>query len=341
MKISSYKIFIALTLLSAALCGCRQEICYDHAGETAVSLQWEQEWERDYGKALSGKWDASTHGVDYDGLRPAAGTSVTMLVYPESADPYTHFLGAEGGTVASSPTGSLLFYNDDTECVVINDLASVPDATATTTGRSRSSLVPMHGGERTVNPPDVLYGAYIDRVQSAGPHTTQQLSAVMRPLVFSYVINYIFEGGMEYVSLVRGALAGMAESVRLRDGSTPAAAATLLFDCEMTPTGARAVVHSFGVPSFAGHHYTGVAPEGKTDPSLRFTLNLEVLLKNGKLQSFEFDITDQMRNQPRGGVITVDGIYVIDEDGQVDSGFDVDVDDWGEYEDVQLPPYET
>ncbi len=101
------------------------------------------------------------------------------------------------------------------------------------------------------------------------------------------------------------------------------------------------MVHSFGVPSFAGHHYTGSTPEGTTDPSLRFTLNLEVLLKNGKLQSFEFDITDQMRNQPRGGVITVDGIYVIDEDSQVDSGFEVDVDDWGEYEDIQLPPFET
>lgn len=341
MKISSYIILTSIALLSMALCGCRQEICYDHAGEMAVNLQWEQEWERDYGKSLSGKWDAATHGVAYEGLKPLAGTSVTMLVYPESDDPYTHFLGSEGGTVNSSPTGSLLFYNDDTECVVINDQASVPDATATTTGRSRSSLMPMHGGERTVNPPDVLYGAYIDRVESAGAHTQQQLSAVMRPLVFSYVITYLIEDGLEYVSLVRGALAGMAESVRLRDGSTPATAATLLFDCELTTTGARAVVHSFGVPSFSGHHYTGAAPSGKTDPSLRFTLNLEVLLKNGKLQSFEFDITDQMRNQPRGGVIVVDGIYVIDEDSQVDSGFEVDVDDWGEYEDVQLPPYET
>ncbi len=341
MKISSYITLIANALLITALSGCRQEICYDHAGEMAVQLEWEQEWERDYGKSHAGNWDASTHGVEYDGLRPVAGASVTMLVYPDSSDPYTHFLGGDGGTVNSSPTGSLLFFNDDTECVVINDQASVPDATATTTGRSRSSLAPLHGGERTVNPPDVLYGAYIDRIESAGAHNKQQLSAVMRPLVFSYVVTYIIEDGLEHVSLVRGALAGMAESVRLRDGSTPASAATLLFDCELTPTGARAVVHSFGVPSFAGHHYTGSTPEGTTDPSLRFTLNLEVLLKNGKLQSFEFDITDQMRNQPRGGVITVDGIYVIDEDSQVDSGFEVDVDDWGEYEDVQLPPFET
>lgn len=340
MKISSHIIFTAFTAMAVSFSGCRQEMCYNHTGEMAVDLQWEQEWERDYGAALADNWNETTHGMGYDALRPSAGASVTMMVYPESADSYTHFLGSGGGVVNSSPTGSLLLYNDDTECVVINDVASVPDAIATTTGRSRSSLAPLHDGERTVNPPDVLFGAYIDRVETSGAHARQQVSALMRPLVFSYVVNYTIEGGIEFVSLMRGAIAGMAESVRLRDGSTPSAAATLLFDCDITPTGARAVVNSFGVPSFAGHHYSGVAPTGTTDPSLRFTLNLEVLLKTGELQSFEFDITDQMRNQPRGGVISVDGIYIVVEDGKVDTGFDVNVDDWGEYEDVQLPPFE-
>jgi len=66
-------------------------------------------------------------------------------------------------------------------------------------------------------------------------------------------------------------------------------------------------------------------------------LNLEVMMKNGKLKEFEFDVTDQLSAQPRGGVITVDGLEVTDEEAGNESGFDVDVDGWGRYEDIELP----
>lgn len=321
---------------------CRQEICYDHGGAIDVALDWECEWERDYGMNHSDGWDALATGIDYAGLRPSAASSVTMMVYPDEPQaPYSLFLSSTGGSVSSVASGSLLFYNDDTECVVINDVASFPDAVATTTGRSRSSLGVLHEGERTVNPPDVLFGAFVGNITPPGSHTTSALAVRMRPLVYTYIIDYVFDQGLELVSLARGALAGMAASVRMRDGHTDAGAATLLFDCQLTDFGARAVVTSFGVPSFDGHHYNDLAPEGTTDPSLPFTLNLEVLLKSGSMQSFEFDVASQMRNQPRGGYIKVGGIYVIDDNTQVDSGFDVDVDDWGDYEDVILPPYET
>lgn len=338
---SSRIVILSAILFSSLLCSCRQEICYDHAGSVAVAISWEQEWERDYGKGLSDAWDAAVHGYGYDELRPAVASSVTMISYEADGTPTTHFLPAGGGVIVGSASGDLLLYNDDTECVVINDVASLPNVTATTTGRSRSSLAPLHSGERTVNPPDVLYGAYIKDVPPGQSHSQQQIAAQLKPLVYSYVVNYTIEHGLEYVSLVRGALAGMAESVRLRDGSTPAAAATLLFDCDIVAGGARSVVQSFGVPSFSGHHYAGISPSGAmTDPTLKFTLNLEVLTKNGTIQSFEFDVTDQLRRQPRGGVISVDGIYVVDDAGQVDAGFNVDVADWGEFEDVVLPPFE-
>ena len=49
-------------------------------------------------------------------------------------------------------------------------------------------------------------------------------------------------------------------------------------------------------------------------------------------------MTDQVNAQPRGGVITVDGIEVDDEDGMAGSGgFDVTVDGWGDYMDIPLP----
>jgi len=61
-------------------------------------------------------------------------------------------------------------------------------------------------------------------------------------------------------------------------------------------------------------------------------------LKNGKIITYDFDVTDQVEKQPRGGVITVSGIVVNKEDGEEGSGgFDVDVDGWGEYQDIPLP----
>jgi hypothetical protein len=53
---------------------------------------------------------------------------------------------------------------------------------------------------------------------------------------------------------------------------------------------------------------------------------------------FNFDVTDQVNNQPHGGVIVVKDIVIEENQGTQGSGsFDVEVDDWGPYEDVPLP----
>lgn len=92
---------------------------------------------------------------------------------------------------------------------------------------------------------------------------------------------------------------------------------------------------SFGVPSFPDSHYE---PTKAEEGGRRYGLNLEVMLNNGKLVTFDFDITSQMERQPRGGVIEVDGIRISDEDAaEGGSAFDPDVDGWGDYEDVEIP----
>lgn len=62
-------------------------------------------------------------------------------------------------------------------------------------------------------------------------------------------------------------------------------------------------------------------------------------LLSGKIKMAEFDVTEQVRRQPRGGVIVVKGIIVTPEEGQKPggSGFDGDVNDWEENEDVEVP----
>ena len=54
--------------------------------------------------------------------------------------------------------------------------------------------------------------------------------------------------------------------------------------------------------------------------------------------SFDFDVTDQIEAQPHGGVIVVKDIVVKPVSGnQANGGFDIDVNDWGPYEDIYLP----
>jgi hypothetical protein len=110
--------------------------------------------------------------------------------------------------------------------------------------------------------------------------------------------------------------------------STPSEA-----DTENALYGARALVKSFGVPSFPNANYPT-----RTRSQYKHALNLELMLTNGDLISFDFDVTDQVQAQPHGGVIVVKGIVVNPEEGTQGSGaFDVEVNDWGEWEDITLP----
>lgn len=338
---STLRALLAAAIMATAFTSCRKELCYNHFRSVSATLTWEYEWERNYGNNHSATWDAGYHGFSYESLLPGKPESVTMLKYrPDESSPSTLFISADGAEINIGEGGehSLLFFNNDTEYIILSDMASLPAARATTTTRTRSTLGQirdMHPDERTMNPPDVLYASFVDVLPEIGLHETTPLPVLMQPLVYTYVIHYEFEHGLDHVSLVRGAIGGMAEAVYLRDGITSEESATILYDCELTDRGAIAKVRSFGVPGFPDEYY-GRTTESRADR--RYTLNLEVLLTHGTIKEFTFDITDQMATQPRGGVITVSGIRVEDEENVGGgSGFDVTVDDWGPHQDITLP----
>ena len=332
-------VFAAVLMLS--LSGCRKELCYDHSHwNVNVLPEWELAWERDYGRDWESAWDFPG-GIVYDSLRPVPGTGIAAVVYREDNTYSERLLSGDGGEL---PLGegrqSILFYNDDTEYIVFSSMNSYAEATATTRTRTRSTYTEVHGDESTVNSPDMLYGAWIeDFVADFSPNAEPvDMPVTLKPLVYKYVIVYEFAAGIEYVQLARGALAGMAQSVYLQDGRTGSEKATVLFD-EATIDQEReaviAVVSTFGVPNYPDIYYPTKDPEEIAGP---FGLNLELMLPNGGMKSFEFDVSDQMSDQPRGGVIRVGGIVVDESDFPTEGGgFDVDVDGWGEYEDIELP----
>ena len=314
---------------------CRKDLCYDHDRHgltTHVILQteWEQEWERDYGMGWIDNWP-DKYGIDYDLLRPDIATGIVSHVYHEDGSRTERHHDAEGGELPmSAGQKSILIYNDDTRYIVFNNIQTSATATASTRTRTRATYTELHADEITVNAPDMLYGTWIESYTAVPTAEPTTLAVTLRPLVYTYLIRYEFDQGIEHVTLARGALCGMALSVNLHDGHTNTDAATILYDCDIKDYGVEIQLTSFGVPEFPGEHYT-------RQTSLKHTLNLEVMLKNGKLKTFEFDVTDQLATQPRGGVITVDGITVTDAEANGSEGFDVTVEGWGPYEDIELP----
>lgn len=331
-----YMALYAATLL--LLGGCRKDLCYDHP-DHAFSVQvnltatWEQEWERSYQTDWQSVWNPAWP-QRYDDLRPDVPTGIRARIYTGGTAENEGNLSPEGGRLyMNEGTHDLLFYNNDTEYIVFNDIAALASASATTRSLTRGAFEALHAGERTVNQPDMLYGAYMEEYTAEKTLVPTELPVTLRPLVYTYMIRYEFESGQQYVALARGALAGMAETVYLNDGHTGENAATVLFDCTLEDYGAEALVQSFGVPDYPGEHYG----RGDTD-GRRYSLNLEVRMVNGKFKTFEFDVTDQVKGQPRGGVIVVSGLSISDDEGLEGGGsFDVDVDGWGEWVDIPLP----
>lgn len=336
-----HRIIMALVILFTCA-SCRQEICYDHYPAIDLSFSWEQEWERDYGMNHYANWDVALNGYEYDGLRPSVPEWVKMIRYFEDGSVAERFFTPEGTRfeVEEGTDFSTLFYNGDTEYIILSEEASVKDvrASATTRTRSGNSLQYMHDrhkNSRTTNSPDVIYSAYLEHVPGIRVHEVKDLPVKMQPLVYTYIVTFEFDYGLQHVSLARGALGGMAEGVYLRTGVTTDETSIILFDCEVASGVCRSAVRSFGVPSFPDSYF-GRSAEERNDP---FSLNLELKLKNGKTVEFNYDITDQMKNQPRGGTIRVSGIRIEDEQAQQQptSGFDVDVSDWNDDVEVILP----
>ncbi len=321
-----------------------KELCFDHdahAPKSAVHIkaEYEQEWELmcEGGTDWENEWKEE-FGMEYDELRPDVPGGLRIQLYHEDGINNMLNVAPEGEVVQMRPGDqAVLLYNNDTKSIVFNDMSSYASAKATTRTRTRSSYLgnpyTESSDENTVTEPDMLYGSYIENYTAERKLETDELPVTMHPLVFRYLVRYEFKHGLEYVALARGALAGMAGAVWLNSGRTADEPATILYDCTVEDYGVQACVHSFGIPDYPKENYVTRAGERK------YALNLEVRLKNGKyLPPFNFDVTDQVAAQPQGGVIVVKDIEISDEDGtEGGSGFDVDIGDWGEYEDIELP----
>lgn len=338
-----------LMLVSLLLSACEhKELCLDHQPHTLrveylLALSYDIEWEYNLESHIDWEqyWD-DRYGVSYDDIRPEHPEGVRLHIYDEDHNTETvRNLSTQGATVHFSDEGhyAVLLHNNDTEYIVYQGMETFSTAYATTRGVNRAtyqgnSLMTRADGEEevTVNPPDMLFGAYIDSIYVEKSVKPDTLSVTLYPLSFTYLVRYEVEEGAEYVALARGALAGMARGVNLGNGRTSADEATVLFDAQVTDFGAQALVKSFGVPDYPNPNYGRAVQQ--------YGLNLEVRLTDGSIKQFEFDVTDQVEKQPHGGVIVVGGIKIekpAPDVGGGGGGFDVGVEGWGDVIDIPLP----
>ncbi|MGN0238219.1 MAG: DUF5119 domain-containing protein [Lepagella sp.] len=335
-------ILLGAIMMTGTSCD-HKDLCFDHSDhapkymvniQADYRLDWEQRMEG--GVDWQQNWQERFQ-IGYNALRPGIPEGLRIQFYNAEGRTYVMNTPATGDVVMMMPgEHSLLFYNNDTEYIVFDDMDSYALARATTRTRMRSSYRSNPeweiNDERCISEPDMLYGCYIDSYEAKRDVQVNTLNVTMNPVVFKYLVRYEFSHGLEYVALARGAMAGMAEAVWLYNGHTSDSSATILYDCTIESYGAEAVVKTFGVPDYPNAEYTTRGDDR------RYGLTLEVRLKNGDTKSFDFDITEQVKAQPQGGVIEVRGIEITDEEGSKGgSGFDVDLEGWGEYEDIELP----
>ena len=334
------RLIFIFSLLAVLVSSCQhKDLCFhhrEHAFRYHVNIisDYRQDWEENYGFT---DWELTwpDHYIPYEDIRPKKPTGLRVVNSNSDGQSNIHNISADGGVVTLyEGVNDILFYNNDTEYIVFSRSDHGATTRATTRTRTRATFKSSqyaHENEETMTPPDMLYANYYEGYYAEKLLVPEDLEITLQPLVFTYKIRYEFDSGLQYVAIARGALSGMAISVLMSTGETSDVSSTLLYDCELKDYGVGAFVNSFGVPAFPNMNYP-------TKTEAKHALTLELLLKNGKMLTLDYDVTDQVQSQPHGGVIVVSGITIKQEDGSQGSGaFDVDVNDWGDYEDIYLP----
>lgn len=333
-------LFLVVLMLAVGITACEHKNLCIHHSEHAhryhvnIIADYRYDWEECMG-GINWQEEWPEHYIPYDDLRPDDPSGLRVVNYNKEGDYNIHNIKAEGGVIMLyEGLNDLLFYNNDTEYIIFSRTGNGITTRATTRTRTRATYLGSeyaNEGEPTMSAPDMLYANFFENYLAEKVIEPADIEVTLQPLVFTYKVRYEFKSGLKYVAMARGALSGMAKEVLLNTGETSEEPATILYDCDVTDYGVRALVNSFGAPAFPHPNYP-------TRTENKHALNLEVVLRNGKMVTFDFDVTDQVKSQPHGGVIVVRDIEIDEEVAVEGSGaFDVEVDDWGPYEDVELP----
>lgn len=181
------------------------------------------------------------------------------------------------------------------------------------------------------NQPEIYYSAYprdfyishnfddYDYYDEEERVWVKQLNCVLEPIVYIYLVQVIIynnEDGRVRTTNGDCAISAMAASTSVNTGHTYNDPCMVYFNTRMKHgidvRGRRTDIiggklTTYGLCDMEGYNAANRAPQyngSRTD--LPNYLVLEFEMKNGSTQSMRFDVTDQMRRQCHGGVITIE-----------------------------------
>ena len=299
-----------------------------------VKLHYVLEWHRPYVVADSvEKWlywiDDWPAGLacDSDSLCPRHPRYCRMVTESGNRQMMSIFDGDEGRAGALTAGMNMLFYNIDTEYIVYKDKDKLSTLTASTNladgSLSAVANVDSLGDEAVYKQPDVVFSSKIVSF-SDSVLRNDTLHVVLKPLVWSYVVEVDINENLDKVRRARGYMTRLAKSVKVAEHATNDDTMTVGFSMNVCRAGVCAIVKSFGIP-----RYNPDSPTLPPAPGCRLIVVLT--LTNGRTVTQKWNIDNQMLAQPAGGVITP-GAMTIPKDSLVggNAGFDVDVDGWGD-----------
>lgn len=347
------------TLLIVSLYSCREDLCYGHNHGKTVNffVDWIQDFDIYWSEDWRDKYNNSFE-IDWNKLAISEPEGVRAVIYPWSEDKgkiIRNMPSSGGQVILNHGYYDCLLYNNDTEFIQFDDTDNAALSTATTRSRNvvSFSMTMDKLEENVVNQPDMLFSAAVDSLQieynefnlndvESTVEKFKDLDITMYPLVHTYVLRFNIESGMKYVAVARGMLKNMAGTVNMMTGKTLSDMVSLEFE-EYTKDegGITAYIKSFGLcnynPGFGNREARGFydnTSESRSDRprstgNEKNTLTIQLALESGKIKTVEFDVTEELRKQPRGGILTVGGIVITAEEGAGPSGnFGVNLNPW-------------
>ena len=245
---------------------------------------------------------------------------------------------------------------DGVQSIVIDENSSLDSVIAYTNATMRSTRYNAPNYTHAFNAPEPLMVVYeqaieINRnldgfVYDEERHTwVRTLKLTLRPVTYIYLTQVILHNNKGRISSIDGNadLSGMARSTNMNTGKAGDDAITVFFNANLKKNcdkdgelvdiiGGRVV--TFGICGLRANH---ISDASEVKDAHRHYMDFTMQFNNGMDSTFVFDVTDQIREKYKGGVITVeldvDTISIPTRSGG--SGFDAvvkETEDGGTYE---------
>ena len=333
---------------------------YEFRLDVLWGVDWQTRWQY--------LWDESLYGpVGYTTPEGVRANVYTTNQINERVKYTSRNLPKHGGRVSlmTNSTYDLVFYNNDTEYILFStDESTYYYATTRSNVRSAYSEEYMH-----YNQPDQLFGVFLEelyvtddpeeyeRVEDEnGYYYVYEIEASLEPYTYIYlcqimILNNKDDAGLRIEGAEKVSISGLAGGVDLFTRTTNAenlVAITqedvkpLQQDRDLTlPDGTQAKgdifaarVMTWGLPGINAMDY--FQTRGSIEVEHKVNMQIGLKLRNGSVYVMEKDITDQLKQYPVGGIITVviDSSDIPDEvigvKPKPGGGFDASVDEWGD-----------